>query len=131
MSDSTSITFNCSKYDNYLHQVLTTVNASFAAAEATIRYEEIKTVSNQFLYCIKNINNKLEGYIGRDKNTNKVVYIIKDGGKLNWAIKEGLYDNIGKEINNDLDIMRRMKDINSFINFMIGNKNYQFISAEE
>lgn len=126
-----SFKFNCELHDKYLYQTLQTLSGSFAAADIKIKYEETKTIDNKFFYCIKNINNNLEGYIGRDINTNKIVYLIKDAGLMNWAIKEGFYDKQNVNDNNlliidnvNLNIMKRVININSFISFISGNKDY-------
>lgn len=121
--------FNCEKYDNHLYQTMVTINSSFTIANVKIKYEETKTIDNHFFYYIINLNNKLEGYVGRDINTSKIVYIIKDRGLINWAKKEGFYDSKDNEqllINGNIDIMRRLSSIVSFINFMSGEHNYSF-----
>ena len=123
------IKFNCERYDKHLYQTMITISGSFSVANIKIKYEESKTNNNQFFYYIINLVNKLEGYVGRDINTNKIVYIVKDKGLINWAKKEGFYDSKENEqllINGDIDIMRRLTSIVSFINFMSGEHGYSF-----
>lgn len=123
-----NITFNCEKYDTHLHSVMVVVDSSFKVKEIPIKYEEMKTVDNQFFYYIINEKNKLEGYIGRDKNTKKVIYLVKDKGKINWLKKEGFYDNLKNidDIINNIQIIKKLSNIQSFIEFISGGKDYYF-----
>jgi hypothetical protein len=120
--------FSCEPHDDYLYQVMVTLESFFTTKNIKVKYEETKTSSNQFFYYIKNLKNNLEGYVGRDINTKKVIYLIKDKSRLEWAKKEGFFDsgNLDSVIYDQIKIIRRLNGIQSFINFITGEKEYYF-----
>jgi hypothetical protein len=82
--------------------------------------EEIR-IGGNFVYFVENNQNNLSGYVGRRKNTQKIIYMIMDKARLNWALKEGFtreqaFDLVG--------VYRNVCGLTDFTNFISGDKNY-------
>lgn len=126
--------FNCLKYDRYLHDVMVTIQSYFIVNKIDIEFEESKTENNNFFYHITNKENNLEGYIGRNKDDKKIIYLIKDKSRISYGIKEGFINdnNVNLlEIYDKLNIIRKLNNIQSFINFISGKKEYYFDTIEK
>lgn len=88
-----------------------------------------------FLYHFENKRLGLSGYIGRDKNTQLIHYVIQDKARFKWAIdegfvtpnKHGLLDVKDREfVYNQIGVFRACKNVNDFILFMSGKKGFEF-----
>lgn len=115
------VKLGCKNSDPDLFRVMTICKDFLTQKEKTFDLEELR-VSQAFIYFVKVSDTNLEGYIGRRSDTNKIVYMIIDSGRLNWALKEGFtrlqaFENVG--------IFREAMSIDSFIKWITGEKNYK------
>ncbi len=128
MAKETNI--GCKNSDPDLFRVMTVCREFLSQKELGFEFEELR-VSDAFVYFIKVRKTGLEGYIGRKPETNKIVYMVIDSGRLNWAIQEGFTRQQAFE---SIGIFREATSIDSFIKWITGDKSYklkeEFIRAE-
>lgn len=88
-----------------------------------------------FVYYFENKRLGLFGYVGRDKKTNSLTYVVMDSSRFKWAILEGfvipnqdgVLDVKAREyVFNKIGVFRSVKTINDFVAFMSGTKGYKF-----
>jgi hypothetical protein len=90
--------------------------------------EEIQ-VKGSFFYILDNKRDNLRGFIGRDKDTGVVQYLIKDKSRIKWARLEGFCDNLKEEqieefVYTNIGIVVSVDGISSFINFLGKKGNF-------
>jgi hypothetical protein len=85
-----------------------------------------------FLYGIENKELGLRGYIGRDEKRGIVRYLVMDGARIRWMVREGFdltpenYDKVG--------VMLVLPSMNDFILFMAGRGGWEtegYVNTEE
>jgi hypothetical protein len=115
------VKIGCTNSDPDLFRVMTVCKEFLTQKEKTFEIEEMR-VSASFIYFVKVKETNLEGYIGRRPDTSKIVYMIIDSGRLNWAMQEGFtrvqaFEKVG--------VFREAMSIDSFIKWITGEKNYK------
>lgn len=114
--------FESERIDPYLFKIMTI----FAAVLEEVKHiknfdiEEIR-INENFLYFIENNEKNLSGYIGRRRDTGKIVYMIMDRARLNWALKEGFTRDEAFDL---VGVYRNVCGLTDFTNFISGEKNY-------
>jgi len=86
-------------------------------------------VDDTFFYSIKNISNGLAGHIGRKESTREIIYLILDQSRLKWAEMEGFNSIYGYGDDfafESIGVFRPVININDFVRFISGQKEYQF-----
>lgn len=118
--------FNSEINDPYLYGmaviVLTALIKDKKISEKNIQLDEYK-MENTYLYYFS--INKLTAYMGRDKTNSRIYYLLIDNSRFKWAEAEGFYDDptFGREqVFEKIGAMRRLADINDFVNFLSGGK---------
>jgi hypothetical protein len=111
----------CKSADPDLFRVITVCREFLRQKEKKFEIEELR-VSSAFVYFIKVNTTGLEGYIGRKADDDKLVFMVLDSGRLNWALQEGFtrqqaYEKIG--------IFREAISIDSFIKWITGDAGYK------
>ncbi len=118
----------CKLTDPDLFRAMTVCIEFLDSKQIEFKLEERRKDST-FLYFLE--VGHLTGFIGRQLHTNKLVYMIIDAGRLNWAEKEGFtreeaFDLVG--------VFREATSIASFTSWIIGEKTYKlrgpYINAE-
>lgn len=87
--------------------------------------------NDKFLYFVENKKRNLSGYIGRDKITNEVIFLAVDERRFYWAEQEGFIQNSmdahDRQIVFDkIGVLIHLNGLNSFINYIAGDSNYEF-----
>lgn len=130
--------------DPYLAKLIILIYTAVTYGD-TAKKKKMETVTNvlleetrydtTFLYHFENVKLGLSGYIGRDKNTQLIHYVIQDKSRFKWAIDEGfvipndlgVLDVKDKEfVYNEIGVFRACKNVNDFILFMSGKKGFEF-----
>jgi hypothetical protein len=117
--------FKSKELDSELYKVVTTFSTYASAKGIKIEIEEEARDAKFIAYRVANEALGLAGHIGRHVNDRRIVYLVVDGGKLNWALSEGFSR---EEAFNKVGIYRYAASLNNFIQFILGEKNYKLDS---
>lgn len=78
------------------------------------------------------LNKKLEskGFLGRCNHSGKIVYLIKDGARIEWARKEGFLENLTEEefskvIYSSIGVLIQVETPRDLALFLAGLLGYQ------
>lgn len=119
--------FNSQFKDPYLFKIVRIIQDSlikfYKINPATLIIEE-SPAGDSFQYCFENKNLNLISYLGRDKQTNKIVYLIQDKGRIKWAEMEGFCSpNYNRDwIFEKIGVIIQAKDLGNFASFLAGKK---------
>ena len=121
MKSHFGITFNSDTIDPYLYgmaviALTAIINAKISPKSVSV--EEIKVGIN-YLYRF-NVKS-LVAYMGRDKETQKITYLLQDEARISWARAEGFFDDptfTRENVFEKIGVMRKLPDINQFVNFL-------------
>ena len=125
MKSHFGITFNSDTVDPYLYGIAVialTGIINYKISQENISVEEIQ-VGHTYLYVFS--VNKIIAYMGRDKNTNKITYLMQDEARLKWCKLEGFFempDFTREKAFEQIGVMRKLPNINEFVNFLTGKK---------
>lgn len=124
--------------DPYLAKLVTLIY--FAATKGFTKQPNNKITLEEarydttFLYYFENKKLGLSGYVGRDKKSQMITYMIVDNSRFKWAIlegfvvpnEEGILDVKDREfVYNNIGVFRAAKTINDFIDFLSGKPDFQ------
>ena len=116
--------FNSEEIDPYLYGLVIIILSSLIQ-DAKISKKHIKVeeyrISETFLYYIS--VKGLVAYVGRDKETNKIIYLFADHARIKWAMEEGFFDNplfTRESVFEKIGVMRKLPNINEFVKFLAG-----------
>lgn len=124
-----NLTFSSKNIDNQLYHIVGAIEVYLVEMERLINIDiEESRHKNTFVYYFENNDLGLSGYIGRDKKTHQVIYVVKDHARFKWARLEGFLD---KDEDSDIvyeriGVFRKVRSINDFIAFIAGKKTYRF-----
>lgn len=99
-----------------------------------IKYKDLTIEENRynstFLYYIENKKDKLSGYIGREKDTDKIKFLAVDQRRFHWAELEGFIKDKNDPVERQfvfekIGVLVNLNGLNSFVNFIAGDPNYQ------
>ena len=120
--------------DPFLAKIISTVYLCLIDLQKVpyqnIKVEEIRR-SDIFLYFIENTSLGLTGYIGRDKVTNHIKFLVIDNSRFEWALLEGFITNTidaenRKFVFENVGVLRALEGLPDFIKFIAGKKDYLF-----
>lgn len=108
-------------------QIFKTINILMAALElkqCKMVYQETRC-EDRFIYFIENKKHNITGYIGRDKEKNKIVFVGQDESRIRWSLLEGFTRDEAFEQNG---VLFKMKDVTEAVSFFGGGKDYTVVS---
>lgn len=121
MKSHFGIKFNSEISDPYLYGMAVIALTAIINSKISVKsiaVEEIR-VGNNFLYCFT--VRKLVAYMGRDKETEKITYLLLDESRIAWARAEGFFDDpefTREKAFERIGVMRKLPNINEFVNFL-------------
>ena len=118
-------TFNSDQRDARLYEIATLALEQLVLAGIRVsqmRIDEFE-IAATFLYRYK--VRGLIAYIGRDRATGRVKFLLLDQSRIVWAEKEGFFDDscfTVDDVYTKIGVMRRLPNVGEFINFLSGKK---------
>lgn len=111
----------CKEADPELFRVVSVCQEFLKIKRVSFEIEQ-RCVSTTFIYFVEVKNTGLSGYIGRDQKKNKIVYVITDAGRLNWALQEGFTRTEAFEL---VGLFKEAVSVASFSKWISGGEGYK------
>ena len=116
-------TFNSDTVDKPLYGLaLITLNALIKEVPPEFIDVVEYPIGQNYLYRFS--SRGLTAYLGRDKDTARIKYLMIDNARFHWARLEGFYDDpefTRDDVYSKIGAMQKILNINEFINFLTGH----------
>lgn len=134
LQDIPSLNLESKNVDPFLAKIISITYLSLVDIKKVkhkfLTFEENRCNST-FLYYIENKAKHLSGYIGRDKVTDEILFLLVDQRRFHWAKEEGfIQDKLNAAdrqlVFEQIGVLIKADGLKSFINYIAGDKDYQF-----
>jgi len=117
------IKFNSDTIDPYLYGMAVIALTAIINSKISVKSISVEEIRVGVNYLYRFQIKHLVAYMGRDKETQKITYLLQDESRINWARSEGFFDDptfTREKVFEKIGVMRKLPDINQFVNFLTG-----------